>query len=203
MIEPSAWGEETARPEYAERLHKLEGARWKQILHVQAPYRWNLRRLQLGQTLDVGCGVGRSLQSLDSGSVGVDHNADAVAIARGRGLTAYTPEEFHRSERAQPEAFDSLLVAHVLEHLGAEAANSLLADYLPNVRRGGSVVLITPQEAGFASDPTHVRFVDHRGLAEQCTAQGLKVQRSYSFPFPRWAGKAFRYNEFVTVAVRE
>lgn len=203
MIERSAGGEETARPEYAERLRRLEGARWKQILDVQAPYRRNLRRLHLGRVLDVGCGVGRNLHSLSEGSVGVDHNADAVAAARARGLTAYTPGEFHRSDQARPESFDSLLVAHVLEHLGIDAANKLLGEYLPYVRQAGQVVLITPQEAGFATDPTHLRFVDDWGLAEHCTVQGLTVRRSYSFPFPRWAGRAFPYNEFVTVAIRE
>jgi 2-polyprenyl-3-methyl-5-hydroxy-6-metoxy-1,4-benzoquinol methylase len=203
MIEPSGGGEETARPEYAERLRRLEGARWKRVLNVQAPYRRNLRRLNLGRVLDVGCGVGRNLSSLSSESVGVDHNAEAVASARARGLTAYTPKEFYQSDWAQPEWFDTLLLAHVLEHLDIDAANRLLGEYLPHIRRAGQVVLITPQEAGFTTDPTHLRFVDDRDLAEHCNVQGLTVRRSYSFPFPRWAGRAFPYNEFVTVAVRE
>lgn len=202
MTTPSGRGEETARPEYAERLRRLEGARWKQLLNVQEPYRRNLRRLHLGRTLDVGCGVGRNLQSLESGSVGVDHNADAVAMARARGLVALTTPEFTVSDHARPGGFDSLLVAHVLEHLDVNAANALLAEYMPYVRAGGSVCLITPQEAGFRTDPTHVRFVDGAGLADHCSAQGLTMVRSYSFPFPRWMGKAFPYNEFVTVAVR-
>jgi hypothetical protein len=31
-------------------------------------------------------------------------------------------------------------------------------------------------------------------------ALGLGVARQYSFPLPRFAGKVFTYNEFVTVA---
>ncbi len=56
--------------------------------------------------------------------------------------------------------FDSLLVAHVLEHLDAETARDLLATYLPYVREGGRAIVITPQQAGFRSDATHVRYVD-------------------------------------------
>ena len=51
-------------PAYADRLQTLEQARWKQLLDVQAPYRWNIRRLGLGRTLDVGCGLGRNLAHL-------------------------------------------------------------------------------------------------------------------------------------------
>ena len=36
--------------------------------------------------------------------------------------------------------------------------------------------------------------------AALCTALGLTVEKQYSFPFPRFAGKVFTYNEFVTVA---
>ncbi len=41
----------------------------------------------------------------------------------------------------------------------------MLRPYLPSVRPGGRVVFITPQERGFASDPTHVEFTDHEALA--------------------------------------
>ena len=50
----------TADPAYTARLRDLEGRGWKQRLDVQAPYRWNLRRLHPGLTLDVGCEIGRA-----------------------------------------------------------------------------------------------------------------------------------------------
>ncbi len=65
---------DTRGDDYAARLNRIQRARWKELLDVQAPYRWNLRRQSLGRTLDVGCGWGRNLASLDPSSVGVDHN---------------------------------------------------------------------------------------------------------------------------------
>ncbi|SES43238.1 Methyltransferase domain-containing protein [Pedococcus cremeus] len=195
-------GEATSGADYAARLTRLESSTWKRLLGVQAPYRWNLRRLHLGRVLDVGCGIGRNLGHLDGNGVGVDHNPDSIAVARQRGLTVYVPEDFLRSPDARKGSFDSMLVAHVLEHLHADAADELLRTYLPYVRPGGRVVLITPQEVGYRTDETHVRFVDARELERQAHSLGLTVTRSYSFPFPRAAGKVFAYNEFVVVADR-
>lgn len=188
--------------DYAERMAGLEQVWWKRLLDVQAPYRWNIRRLELGRTLDVGCGLGRNLAHLDRDSVGVDHNATAVATARSRGLQAETAGEFHSGPHARPGAFESLLAAHVVEHMPEPDARKLLAEYLPYVRDGGKVVLITPQERGYATDATHVRFCGYPEVRALCEAAGLRVVRQISFPFPRAAGRVFPYNEFVTLARR-
>ena len=190
----------TASAEYADRLQRLSGARWKQLLNVQAPYRWNIRRLDLGRTLDVGCGLGRNLAHLGGNGVGVDHNAESVAYARSIGLEAYTVDDFFASRYARPDAFDSLLVAHVVEHMNEDEAVTILESYLPFVRSGGKVCFITPQEAGYATDETHIRFVDFTGLSTLSDRLGLSVHRQFSFPLPRAAGKMFRYNEFVQVS---
>jgi SAM-dependent methyltransferase len=189
----------TAGDDYTQRLQRLEGARWKQVLNTQAPYRWNVRRLELGRTLDVGCGIGRNLAHLGGNGVGVDHNPTSIAAARSRGLEAYTVEEFFASPVSQPESFDSLLAAHVLEHMPAADGQKVIGEYLPCLRPGGRVVFITPQEKGYTTDATHVRFVDFEKAYELGEALGLTRERHYSFPFPRAAGKAFPYNEFVTI----
>ncbi|MBO0867498.1 MAG: methyltransferase domain-containing protein [Micromonosporaceae bacterium] len=190
----------TADESYARRLQRLEGARWKRLLSAQAPYRWNVRRLNLGFTLDVGCGIGRNLRHLGGHGVGVDHNPTSVAVARRAGLVAFTPEQFAASPYAAPGRFDALLLAHVLEHLPAEQMRGLLADHLPYLRSGGTAVFITPQERGYASDPTHVRFIDFAAAGALAEEVGLVVRRRYSFPLPRLAGRVFTYNEFVVVS---
>jgi SAM-dependent methyltransferase len=191
---------DTRESAYADRLTRIEGAWWKRLLDVQRPYRWNLRRLGLGYVLDVGCGIGRNLVHLRGSGVGVDHNAEAIAVAKRRGLVAMLPDDFLASPYATPGRFDSLLLAHVAEHMRWAEAKDLVASYLPYVRQGGSVVLITPQEAGFRSDATHVEFMDLAALGRLARANGLVTARAYSFPFPRLVGRVFRYNEFVLVA---
>ena len=189
----------TANEEYTDRLRRLSGARWKRVLDVQAPYRWHLRRLRLGRTLDIGCGIGRNLANLGVDAVGVDHNPASVAACRARGLTAYTTGEFFAREHGE---FDALLAAHLLEHLPAEQATGVVRDYLGCLRPGGTAVFITPQERGYASDATHVRWVGFAEAAGLCQDLGMTVRRQYSFPFPRPAGRVFAHNEFVTVATR-
>ena len=99
-----------------------------------------------------------------------------------------------------PESFDSLLIAHVLEHMDRADDVQLIRDYLPYLKPGGQVCFITPQERGYASDATHVQFVDFEGSSSMAEEAGLTVEKAYSFPFPRWAGKPFIYNEFIVVA---
>jgi len=203
--EPVGWepappprpGAGTAERTYADRLNKLQGKKWKKLLNVQAPYRANLRHYRLGRTLDVGCGNGRNLTALPTGSVGVDHNPHLVQSARELGLQAYTPEQlFDDRTLSAPGSFDAILAAHLIEHLTYDEAKSVLATYLPLVRAGGTVVFITPQERGYASDPTHVAFTDFEALGRLSAALGLTTTRQYSFPLPRFCGKLFVYNEF-------
>ncbi|MDN4597614.1 class I SAM-dependent methyltransferase [Leifsonia virtsii] len=190
-------GRGTAGSDYAERLRRLDASWWRRTLNVQAPYRWNIRRHHLGRVLDVGSGLGRNLAHVGNNGVGVDHNPESVAIARARGLTAFTSDEFPTSGYAVPGAFDSMLLAHVVEHVDPDFAVELVRTYLPYIRRGGRVMFITPQERGYASDHTHVSFTDFDGLRRLADRAGLAVERQYSFPLPRFAGKAFTYNEFV------
>lgn len=195
---PSA---DTRSDAYADRLRDLSGARWKQVLDVQRPYRWNLRRQGLGRTLDVGCGIGRNLVNLSPGSVGVDHNAESVAECRLRGLEAYTSEEWLAGVGpAVPGSFEGMLVAHVLEHIEPEHWEGILTSYLPYLEPGGTVMMICPQEKGYTTDSTHVHFTDGAQMADLAGRLGLVVEKNFSFPFPRAAGRVFAYNEFCLVA---
>ncbi len=197
LVVPKPQVHATAGQGYADRLNALQGKKWKKWLNVQAPYRANLRRYQLGRTIDVGCGNGRNLGILPPGSVGVDHNAELVTSARRLGLAAYTVDEFFAdAELSAADSFDAILASHLIEHLLLEEARSVIGSYLPLLRPGGRVVFITPQERGYASDPTHVVFADFDELRRLSNDLGLTTTRQYSFPFPRSLGKLFIYNEF-------
>ncbi len=190
----------TSARDYAERLAKLQRRGWKTWLDVQRPYRWNLRRLDPGRTLDIGCGIGRCLRNLPRGSVGVDHNERAIEIVRGMGLVAYAPADFAASADFALRSFDTILLSHVLEHMTPLEAAGTIARYLDLLRDGGRVIVFCPQEKGYASDPTHVTFLDVPALRRILANCALRVESSYSFPFPRVMGRWFPYNEFVVVA---
>ena len=175
---------------YTDRLQRISGRGWKRF--VPDPYRWNLRRLNLGRTLDIGCGIGRCLAFIDGNGVGVDHNEKSVEVCRSRGLEAYTPAEFFAIDAG---LFDSMLLSHVLEHTTMDEGRELLMSYLPYLKPGGRILLITPQIAGQKSDPTHVRLLDADALRQQITEFGGVGIKTRSFPFPRFAGGLFRYNE--------
>lgn len=185
---------------YTESLLAPETLWWKRVVDLQAPYRWNIRRLNPGFTLDIGCGVGRNLVHLKGQGVGVDHNPHSVAVARSRGLKAFTPKEFERSEFRNPALFDSLLLSHVAEHMSEEEAVALLQRYMPLLKPRGHAIVIAPQEAGYRSDPTHVRFLDFSLLERLVRAAGLAPLKSYSFPLPRVFGGVFKYNEFISIS---
>ena len=191
---------DTQDSDYTDRLRTREQAWWKRALNVQGIYRWNLRRHSPGRTLDVGCGLGRNLLALPEGSVGVDHNAASVATARERGFSAYTVEEFLVGDAAVEGGYDTLLFAHVIEHLAPDEGTELVRSYLPYLRDGGHVLFICPQERGYRSDPTHVSFTTSDDLEALSRRVGLVPERSQSFPFPRAVGKVFTYNEWVVRA---
>jgi SAM-dependent methyltransferase len=185
---------------YAERLVRKQMVWWKRLIDVQAPYRWNLRRLKPGFTLEIGCGIGRNLLHLKGRGVGLDHSIHSVEIARRRGCLAFTPEEFANSTYSRPGMFDSLLLAHVAEHMTSVEVTSLLRSYIPPLKPHGKIIIITPQERGFRSDATHVEFVDWAKIRSILSPLGFTPVKEYSFPFPRSCGNLFVYNEFVSVS---
>jgi hypothetical protein len=187
--------------EYTERLLRLQSQSWKQKLGFANPYAVHLRRVAAGATLEVGCGIGRVLNFAPDRMVGVDLNAESVRVCRQRGLQAYLPDEFmQRFDGQRP--FQTMILSHVVEHMSLQDAIDLVQAYLPYLQDDARLVLIAPQERGFASDPTHVEFMDFPKLAQICAGAGFKVAKSYSFPFVRALGTNFIYNEFVTIGQR-
>jgi SAM-dependent methyltransferase len=187
-------------PAAAKRLRTGDPVWWKQLLDVQRPYRWHIQRLELGFMLDVGCGFGRNLIHHGGNGIGIDINPARLARCREAGLTVFTPEEFASSPYGSGAQFDTLLFSHVLEHMREADARALVGKYVPRLKAGGRAVFITPQEAGFRSDDTHVEFVDIAKLRDFASSVGLAAEKDYSFPLPRAAGRWFRYNEFVVIA---
>jgi len=166
---------------------------------LQIPYRAHLKWLALGRTLDVGCGAGRNLRALSAGSLGIDHNTLLTEACKQFGLQAMTTEEWISKKEQFSSGFDSILFSHVAEHMTVAEFEKLLQGFLFALRPQGRVVVICPQEAGYASDSTHVEFMDEAKISGVLEGLGLKPQAAYSFPLPRAFGRHFRQNETVVV----
>jgi len=193
---------DTKGPDYTDRLMRKQWIWWKRLIDIQAPYRWNLRRIKPGFLLDIGCGIGRNLLHVNGHGVGIDHNEQSIKMARELGLKAFTPEEFQVSGYADWQ-FDTFLLAHVAEHMEHYRVVELIHNYIHLLKPTGRLVMICPQEAGYRSDTTHVEFMDFPKLSGIAKQLGLTPFKEYSFPFPRFMGVLFTYNEFVSISINE
>lgn len=195
-------GKPTNEKNYTDGLLYRQSAWWKKFFNVQYPYKYNIQRLKPGFVLDIGCGIGRNLLHLNGYGVGVDHNPTSVEVSRSRGLIAYTVDDFLTSTYNKPATFDSILLAHVAEHMTGDDFVRLLKQYIHLLKKDGRIIIITPQEKGFRSDDTHVQFMDFVTIKNLVKQIGFNTIRQYSFPFPRIIGFLFKFNEFVSVVKR-
>ena len=185
----------TSDKKYAEYLIEAQSKGWKNRLDVQRPYRNNLIKYSLGKTLDVGCGIGRNLSVLKRGSLGIDHNAFMIKYLKKKGVNALTTQEFRRDKNFKKE-FDSILIAHVIEHLDNEEVKKFIKDYAKYIKKGGKILIICPQKKGFSKDSTHKVYQDFSSIKKLLEATGFKVMSTQSFPFPTFIGGIFGPNEF-------
>jgi len=197
-----AQGKPTNEKNYTDGLLYRQSAWWKKFFNVQYPYKYNIQSLKPGFVLDIGCGIGRNLLHLNGNGIGIDHNPTSIEVSKSRGLKAYTVDDFLKSTYNKPETFDSILLAHVAEHMTGDDFITLSKQYVHLLKDDGRIIVITPQEKGFKSDDTHVQFMDFVTVKDLLKEIDFNTNRQYSFPFPRVVGYFFKFNEFVSVAKR-
>lgn len=164
-----------------------------------------------GPAIDFGCGVGDMLRVLPHGSTGLEINPATVQYCRGKGLDVVLYDADSDGWSLSPLAVDgrtyrSLVISHVLEHLEDPVGkfNALLrsAERL-GVERALAIV---PGKVGFASDATHLTFVDEAMLADPRvvagTGFGLQERRHYPLDI-RAVGDVFIYHELRALYVRD
>lgn len=173
---------------------------------IRRLYLWKARSYLEGKTLDIGCGVGELLATLPPGSRGLEYNRDTVVYCRGLGLNVEWYDGFADDWMLSPissaEGFDSMVISHVLEHL--ETPSAVLPKLLAAASNLGihRVLVIVPTRAGYASDPTHLTFVDREMLDAAIDETPWKTARSQYFPGnSRRVGNRFRYHELQYLLV--
>lgn len=136
------------------------------------------------RVLDFGCNTGRILKRLTGrlDCVGVEPNADAAAIARGRGIQIVSEQDL-RDARAGD--FDAIVLADVYEHLSHPVA---VAEMLAaRLRPGGWLAIVTGNadaihttefiaEFWYFRLPGHLLMLSERHVPWLAKRLGLAVQ---------------------------
>jgi SAM-dependent methyltransferase len=140
-----------------------------------------------GKVLDVGAGTGgqvAELVRLGYEAVGLEPNAQAVAIARSRGWPVH-----HGTAEAPPfedATFDTVILSQVVEHLVDPIA--ALASLRRLLRPGGRLIVLTPNVRGLPQRlfgrewahwhaPYHLHLFGRRQLRTAIGRAGYRVER--------------------------
>ena len=164
--------------EYNHYFHYLSNRKKVARAYLRLLVYPRINRHLMGETLDVGCGVGDFLE-FRPGSVGVDVNPLLVKHCRDRGLTVY-PMPYDVLPFAD-NSFDSAVLDNVLEHI-LEPAH-LIREIKRVVRPHGILVVGVPGEKGFLHDPDHKVFYDLDRLTSTFGACDFKFLTVFGTPF--------------------
>ncbi|MBI1895909.1 MAG: class I SAM-dependent methyltransferase [Acidobacteria bacterium] len=169
---------------FAERFRGAED-------YVRDNQRFYIRCFQ-GRTdvLDIGCGRGEFLDLMKDAGVparGIDLDPESVRACRAKGHHAEVADLFHYLGALPEAALDGIFSAQVIEHLDPARLPEMLKLAASCLRRGGVLVLETPNPeclAIFAThfyiDPTHTRPIPPALLAfylEEFGFGGIEVHR--------------------------
>jgi 2-polyprenyl-3-methyl-5-hydroxy-6-metoxy-1,4-benzoquinol methylase len=136
-----------------------------------------------GRLLDIGCGDGKTLSSMQALGwqvEGVDFDPQAVEHARRRGLDVHVGTLME--QRYADNSFDAIIMSHLIEHVHKPL--DILVDAHRILKPGGRLVIITPN----ASSLGHRLFRHHwRGLEpprhlhifNRCTLGNLAVKAGF------------------------
>lgn len=138
------------------------------------------------RVLDLGCGTGAILTSLDPGrwTVGVDISSEALAFCRKRRIfrLVRSPAE---ALPVRDSEFHAVLALDLIEH--TEEDRRVLAEAVRVLRPGGVLILTVPACPGLWG--AHDRALGHRRryrlreLRERVTLPGVKVEKLSHFNF--------------------
>jgi len=140
-----------------------------------------------GRLLEIGCGSGWQLARMKEAgwtTKGLDFDPAAAQAARERGLDVQVGDA--RDLGLEPESFDAIVMAHVLEHVFDPVG--LLAECRRLLKPGGRLISITPNGRSLGhryfkeswrglEPPRHIAVFTIGGLGLACDRAGLTVER--------------------------
>lgn len=156
-----------------------------------------------GRALDVGCGNGRFVRTLNSigwQAEGSDFSPDAVAAARSAGLTVH--EGTLDDEHFTPGSFDLVSARHVIEHVPEPIR--FVQDIHRLLRQGGRFLVRTPNSRAlgrswfgvywYANDvPRHVVLYSMQNLHSLLVSAGFERVEVKGFSSPKYILNSWDY----------
>lgn len=160
---------------------------WKENLEASVFY---LPAKRGGRLLEVGCGNGTTLQSMEQKGwsvTGLDFDEEAVKNARSKGLDVR-----HGQLSAQEfadESFDAVVMSHVIEHVASPGI--LLGECRRVLKKGGVLVALTPNADSRGhrhysrnwrglEPPRHLQVFTARSLASMAGGVGYDTVESFT-----------------------
>jgi ubiquinone/menaquinone biosynthesis C-methylase UbiE/predicted nucleic acid-binding Zn-ribbon protein len=183
---------------YAAFEDLMRGSR-EEIKARQTVYVSFLQDYEIGSpsmpVLDLGCGRGEWLEVLKEHNLqasGVDNNDEMVGRCQAFGLPASKGEALSYLGSLPDSSIGAITAFHMVEHMPFDAIVSLIDQALRVLKRGGAIVLETPNPANiqvgactFHLDPTHLKPVPSPMLRFVVEARGFcEVQVRELHPYP-------------------
>ena len=132
----------------------------------------------IGNTLDVGCGIGDFL-SYKPDAIGVDINRYNVNYCINRGLNA----ELMQPNKLPFEnsSFDNVILDNVLEHI--ENPIPTLSEIYRVTNEEGYFLVGVPGRKGYLADDDHKVFYDESSLCDIVEGAGFTIKKTFYTPF--------------------
>lgn len=161
---------------------------YRRLFPVDIPFKYIAKSCCKGKILDIGCGPGRYLAFFPDRAIGVDHNMDFIEYTHKRGFTSYHTSELHNIEN---QKFDTLLFAHILEHMCMYDGETLINTYIKYLNKNGRIIIIVPHGYCYNNDPTHVLYYGPEQVEMLSNRIGFHIRKSFYHPFPDFLSKYF------------
>lgn len=141
--------------------------------------------LQTGNVLDIGCGTGAFLNTMQTAGWNVDGlEPDATARSKAEALYKITPQSSEKIYEKEAYTYDAITMWHVLEHV--HELQAYIAQLKKMIRTKGKIFIAVPNYTSYDAKhykeywaaydvPRHLYHFSPKSMGTLLAAHGLKI----------------------------